>query len=185
MREILLIPYDHRLHLDPLYRMMMTPDEQALFMSSGRCNSLKEFDGWIQDRLRHTYQEFFMIGYPEENSVIGFLYASDMRIKDGHCKMGVYIVPSKRDIGVGAQATIVFLNYLFKFNPLRKVYTEVYDYNTASIQNHIDAGFQEEGLLKGYRYFDGKYHDLHIFSIDRQYFETTLAPLLKEHQRKR
>ncbi len=181
MREIQLIPYDHRLHLDALYQMMMTPDEQALFMTSGRCNSLKEFDGWIQDRLLHTYQEFFMIGYPEEKRAIGFLYACDMRVRDGHCKIGVYIVPSERGIGVGAHATIAFLNYLFRFNPLRKVYTEVYDYNTASIQNHIDAGFREEGLLKEYRYFDGKYFDLHIFSIERHHFETALAPLLKRH----
>lgn len=175
MKNIEMIPYDHRRHLEPLYSMMMAPSEQALFMTSGRCNSLKDFDGWIQDRLRYTYQEFYMIRYQGRDEVIGFIYASEMRMKDGHCKMGVYIVPSERHMGAGALATIKFLQYLFEYNPLRKVYTEVYDYNTESIRNHIDAGFTEEGLLKEYRYYAGKYHDLHIFSIERDYFEKTFS----------
>lgn len=179
MKNIVMIPYDHRRHLDALYDMMMTPSEQALFMTSGRCNSVKDFDGWIQDRLRHTYQEFYMIGYQGEERVIGFMYASEMRIRDGHCKIGVYIIPSERNMGIGALATIKFLKYLFEFNPLRKIYTEVYDYNEESIRNHIDAGFVEEGLLKEYRYHAGKYHDLHIFAISRDYFDRSFSTYCK------
>lgn len=40
------------------------------------------------------------------------------------------------------------------------------------------AGFLEEGVLKKYRYYNGKFHDLHILSMDRKRFYTTLRGVI-------
>lgn len=177
-----MIPYDHKLHLEALYAMMMGPDEQMLFMATARCCSLKEFDNWIERRMHDTYHDFFMIKYDDEQRAIGFVYAAEMRVLDGHCKITTFLLPEERNMGIGALVTITFLRYLFDTYPLRKVFTDVYDYNVDSLRNHRDANFQEEGLLKEYRFYAGKYHDLHVFSLSRDYFYQMLCPLLNENR---
>ena len=180
MRKIQLIPYNHAQHLESLYEMMMDPDEQMLFMATLRCNSLRSFDGWIEQRMHDTYHDFFMIKYAGDQRVIGFVYATEMRIIDAHCKIATYILPAERRIGIGALATITFLRFLFDTYPLNQVFSEVYDYNADSLQNHIDAHFHEDGVLKEYRFYAGRYHDLHIFSLSRASFDSTLSPLLRQ-----
>ena len=62
------------------------------------------------------------------------------------------------------------MDYLFKNYSLRKIYSPTFAYNLDSYKAQLDAGMQEEGRLKEYRYYDGKYHDLIILAITREEF---------------
>lgn len=68
-----------------------------------------------------------------------------------------------------ARAEFLF-NLDFVDYPIRKVYFEIYDYNTQSLSSNLQAGFTEEGCLKEYRYHNGVFHDLHILAMSRQDF---------------
>lgn len=74
-------------------------------------------------------------------------------------------------MGIGAMATLSFMKQLFKQYPLRKIYVDIYDYNQESLKSNISAGFEIEGVLKEYRYLNGKYHSLNVLSISRECFE--------------
>jgi len=51
MKPLRLVRYDHRKHLEMLFDIMTSPEEQAMFLNHTVSNSLKDFDGWIQDNL--------------------------------------------------------------------------------------------------------------------------------------
>ena len=69
------------------------------------------------------------------------------------------------------------MNHLFTYYNLNKIFTEVYEFNTPSIKLHNTFGFSKEGHLKDYKYYNGKYHDMIIFSITRRNFYERIEEL--------
>ena len=65
---------------------------------------------------------------------------------------------------------MIFLNYIFKYYPIRKIFCSLFDYNNISKKVLKTAGFQLEGCLKQYRYFNREYHDMSIYALFRNEF---------------
>lgn len=168
MKQLKFVRYDHRHHLEKLFSWMNDPAEQAMFLTHSSSNSLRDFDGWLQDRLKFFYHEFFVIE-TEDSQPIGMVYSYDQKLRDGHCKVAVYVAPQWRN-GPGAMAAIRMLDYLFCYYPFRRVYCEIYSYNSRSLSNTLQCGFEETGRLKEYRYHAGRYHDLVLLTISREQF---------------
>ena len=93
----------------------------------------------------------------------------------------IFLNKKYRDVGVGALCGVQFLDELFSNYPLRKIYIDVYDYNKQSLACNLGIGFVEEGCLKGYRYNNGEYHDMHLLSITREKFYEKAGGFLKRH----
>jgi RimJ/RimL family protein N-acetyltransferase len=106
---------------------------------------------------------------------IGYVHNYDFSMRDGRCKLVVFIDESYREFGIGAIAAISFMRKLFDDYPIRRMYLDIYDYNKESLVSNLKAGFKEEGVIKNYRYHDGSFYDLHILSMDRKTFETKLG----------
>lgn len=176
MKHLNFVRYDHRYHLELLYAWMNDPAEQAMFLTHSTSNSLREFEGWLQDRLKYFYHEFFVI-QTVDGQPIGIIYSYDQKLLDGHCKVGVYVVPQWRN-GPGALAAVQMLDYLFCYYPLRRIYCEIYSYNRQSLSSTLQCGFEETGRLKEYRYHAGQYHDLVILTISREQFLDRWQPIL-------
>lgn len=162
--------------LDSLFSMMLSSD-QYLFSTIISINSKEEFEEWLRSQIRNFFHEFKVIFF--EGKAVGFLYAYEFTLKDLHCKLCMDICDTLRGIGVGGIAAIMYLDYLFDTYPLRKVYSTVYEYNKQSLLSNIRAGFCEEGVLKEYRYYNGKYYDMHFFSITRERFATNLKKIAR------
>lgn len=63
----------------------------------------------------------------------------------------------------------LFLRYLFRHWPLRKIYLESVEFNAPQFASAVDAGlFKEEGRLKDHHYFDGTFWDLITYAIYRE-----------------
>jgi len=159
---------------------MTSPEEQRMFLNHIVSNSLRDFDGWLQDNLKLFYHEFFIIE-SDEGEVMGFVYSYDKHLQDGHCKIAMYIVPAWRNSGISAMAVFQFIDYLFRYYPLRRINCDVYNYNAESLRNIKQFGFESTGCLKEYRFYDGAYHDLELFSITRDYFMEHWKNLLVSH----
>ena len=71
------------------------------------------------------------------------------------------------------------MKQLFLRYPLRKLYSTVYEYNSESLQSNLAAGFEVEGMLKDYRYFNGRYYGLYYLSISKDKFEKTIGKLVR------
>ena len=169
MMELHMIRYDHRKHLEWLFEQMSSPKEQVMFIKNNNFNSIRDFDGWIQDNLKYFFYDFFVIETSDQK-LVGFVYSYDASMKDGHCKMTVYIGEKYRNIGVGAY--------------VRRIYCEVYEYNSNSLNSLVQCGLEETGRIKEYRYYDGKYHDLILLTITRTTFENKLKKYIDDKREK-
>lgn len=173
-----LIRYNHEKHLRVLYQIMMDPEEQHLFLNHHTCNSLKEFDAWLDGRLRDFYHEFFLI--EDENDIIaGIIYSYKFSPENGHCNVSIYIRPEYQGSGLGASAGLLFLDFLFRNYSLRRVNTEIYAYNKQSLDSQKSCGFEITGEIPEYRYYDGSYHDLILMTIRRGDFYNKCSAFIR------
>lgn len=180
-KKLKLVRYDNRKHCDALFRYMMDQDEQIMFLTHTVSNSIRDFDCWIQDQLKYFYQEFFVLE-SEQEELVGIMYSYDDHIKDGHCKIGVYIVPKWRWIGTGAMAGLQLMNYLFQYYPYRQIYCDVYSYNNESFHSLLQCGFEQTGYYREYRYYNGEYYDLLLLTMSRIRFQEQYASLFIQNE---
>ena len=174
MYDIQLINVD-MLRDAPILFNYIDADDQYLFFTKTTFTTQNKFRKWLMHKFQTAYHDFYMIRYRTE--IIGFVHNYNFNVLDGRCTITVYIDKTYRKSGLGAYAAVKFMGVLFQTYPLRKIYATVYDYNTASLKMIISAGFSKEGTLHAYRYFDDKYADLHILSLDRETFNKKLGKL--------
>lgn len=176
MNDIMLYPMDINKDIHNIYKYMIS-DEQYMFSSNIVINSKKEFSEWLSSRLNDEFHDFYTIYL--KGDCIGFVYDYEFSLKNGHCKIVSFIDERYRNVGYGGIASVMFIKKLFQRYPLRKVYSTVYEYNEQSFLNNCKAGFVEEGFLRKFRYYNGNYYGLHIFSIERGQFFETIGRLVK------
>lgn len=160
--------------------LMMTDDDQYLFSTCVLCNTERDFSNWLADRLRGNFHDFYVITDGSTTGTpIGFAYDYDFSLRDGHCKLCVYVSKDYRTLGLGGIAAVSFMDLLFNSYPLRKVYSTIYEYNQQSLQSNLRFGFTAEGVVEKFRYHNGQYHSLHYLSMSRQQFEKIRSKLMR------
>jgi RimJ/RimL family protein N-acetyltransferase len=97
----------------------------------------EEFPQEFQADSNGHYHIFMLIEHQRSSQIIGFIYSYDPQFVDGHCYLAVFIDRDWRKRGYGAEATCLFLNYLFTYFSFRKVYADTYSYNSL-IKSHIN-----------------------------------------------
>lgn len=180
MEKIKLERFNYRKYLIPLFDMMQSGDDSMLFSTKFTCNTYESFELFLKTNFQGYYHEFFIIEAENEFGLKGFLYSYDYHPQDGVLKICVVIDKKYRKSGIGAQATIEFMDYLFKNYSLRKIYSPTFSYNTESYKAQLDAGMVEEGRYKEYRYYDSNYHDLIILAITKEDFYKRYSSILNE-----
>ena len=105
---------------------------------------------------------------PNENRdrFAGLVVAYNSNSQDGFCYMAAI---TDKTFGSGTvEAVALFLRYLFKYWPIRKIYLESVEYNIPQYASAIKLGiFKEEGRLRNHHYFDDRYWDLVFLAIYR------------------
>ena len=180
MERIKLERFNYRKYLIPLFDMMQSGDDSMLFSTKFTYNTYESFELFLKTNFQGYYHEFFVIEAENEFGLKGFLYSYDYHPQDGVLKICVVIDKKYRKSGIGAQATIEFMDYLFKNYSLRKIYSPTFSYNTESYIAQLDAGMVEEGRYKEYRYYDSNYHDLIILAITKEDFYKRYSSILNE-----
>lgn len=169
-------PFDPQRDMEPIFRLYQDPQEQALFAQRVPITSVDEFAEWFGTNMRTSYHDFHVVEDPSAgHRMAGFVFSYDYHPFDLHCKVCLYTVPAYRGTGLAGVMGASFIDELFAIYPLRKVYALVYDYNGASLQSNLQAGFVEEGVLRDYRYLGGSYHDCHVLALTREAFYERLA----------
>ncbi len=168
--NLVLRKFNFRTDLEDLFNLMTDSKDQMLFHGRMQINSLPDFERWMINNMTHVYHDFYVIADKSSYNIVGYVYSYEYRVYDGHCKVCIFIKSKYRDIGVGALCGIRFLNEIFSSYPIRKIFIDVYDYNKQSLASNLDAGFQEEGCLKEFRYENGRYYDLHLLGLTREAF---------------
>ena len=163
----------------PFLFAAMTAEDQYLYSTKLSFFSIQDFERWFCCRIKNEFHDFLIVKDAHSLKALGYVHNYDFSLIHGHCKMVVYIIPERRETGIGGIAAITFMKELFSAYPIRKIYSTVYDYNKESLRSNFNAGFIEEGTLKDYRYYDGNYHSIHYLSMSREQFERTISKFVK------
>lgn len=162
-----------------VYRLFTEPRINGNIMNKPDHNDFQSFKKWLLDCISERFNDFFVV-YDSE-VFVGVAYTYDFRLIDGHTCLSIAVRQEFVGTGVGAQMALAVIGRIFRDYPLRKVFMEVYSDNERCYESLNDAGLRNEARLKEYRFRDGRYEDLLIFSVDRENFrdiESSLCPSL-------
>jgi RimJ/RimL family protein N-acetyltransferase len=98
----------------------------------------------------------------------GLVFDYDRMLDDGFTKSTTLLDEEFVGAGVGATASVLFWDWLFRSFPFRKVYFDVFGYNPTVLRLLRRIGLVEEGVLKADRYWNGRYWDTHILALYRE-----------------
>ena len=167
LKNIKLIPYEEK-YFYYIYECYQEYNSRYLFTNELVIQSKREMWDYLKKKIASTYHEI-MIAMDNTNSKpIGFVYSYNYNIYNEYLYITLYIRTKERNSILGAEVGAIFLDYLFKYYPIRKIYCTVYDYNKNSMKFLKNAGFKAEGILKKHRYFNNQYHDMHIMALYRK-----------------
>jgi RimJ/RimL family protein N-acetyltransferase len=82
-------------------------------------------------------------------------------------EVGYQVHPSARGRGVATEATCILVNHLFNVRPVERIQATVVVGNAASGRVLEKAGMTQEGALRSVSFVNGRYHDMHLYSIVR------------------
>lgn len=74
------------------------------------------------------------------------------------------------DEGGAEESCRLLLNYGFKELGLRKIWTEIYEFDKKKYQLYHKMGFHEDGILRSQYYYDGKWWDSYMLSLINEEF---------------
>ncbi len=166
--KLSMMQYDPARDYGSVYRLFTDPDVNPLILFKPDHNDSVSFRKWLDESLCTTMNDF-MVFY-QEKEFLWIAYSYQFSPLDGHCRFTSAVQPEFQNTGVGALIAFQFLDHMFKHYPLRKIYFHVYSYNQHSLDCVRMLTDREEGILREYHYYDGAYHDLHIFAVTRQQF---------------
>lgn len=163
-------------HVPMLYLWRNSSDFMELCSTRRNQISAEAFRVELQSDLKKDRHHQFLIVRKDE--LIGTLYSYNLNRTDGYVFVTIFIAERWRSSGYGAEAMIVFLEYLFREYGLHKVYAEAYSYNSESLHALSNGGFIEEGRFVGHRLLHEKRYDLVRFAFFRGQIGES-APLVK------
>lgn len=168
-KNIRLKPYEKR-DFDFAYKCYQDYDSRPLFTNDFNIISRDEFVDYIDKKANYSFHDFMIIIDVLTNLPIGFIYTYNFNRQNDYIFFAIYLEKKSRNNMNVAVTSMIFFNYIFKYYPIRKIYCSLFDYNNISKKVLKTAGFQLEGCLKQYRYFNREYHDMSIYALFRNEF---------------
>jgi RimJ/RimL family protein N-acetyltransferase len=151
--------------LSDLYRWSTDTRSLLLWLNRRDLVTFDEFVSQTEWRLKHATLVQLIIHESGTETPVGTIFAYDASIGDGYAFGTIYIDEPYRRKRYGLQALCLFIDYLFTYFPLRKLYSDVYAYNIHSLSVMRAAGVVQEGCFREHRYHAGRYEDLYRFSL--------------------
>ena len=167
--KLIMRDYNSNSDFGEVYRLFTNLKINHLIINKVSYNSMDVFSKWFHHHLEKEFHDF-KVFFTQNNSFVGFAYSYDFDPLNGHCLFTVVVTPEYQESGAGAFLAKTFLEFLFVNYNLRMVYIHVYSNNNMSLRCIESIGFNLNGLLKEYRYYNGEYVDLYIYSLTRDHF---------------
>jgi len=161
-RRFCLIPLAPR-HLPLLYELSVIDQSSFRWRFRGRVPPMEAF---VEALHSGVLCQFAIVPTSRPDDFAGLVVAYSYHPQGQYCYLAVLANPAA---GAGVlEGVALFLRYLFRFWPLRKIYLEVPEFNLPQYQSAVTAGLlKQEGCLVGHDYFAGRHWDLFIYAIYR------------------
>jgi RimJ/RimL family protein N-acetyltransferase len=144
-----------------------------------------EWHGWHDPHVwRHRWSENGLAGSAGGTLMIirsgepaGFISWRQVTTGASHCwELGISVAPQARGQGVGNQAHQQIVRYLFRHTLVNRIQAATEITNLAEQRSLEKAGFTREGVMRGFGYRDGRWHDNVLYSVLRDEVDLTVAP---------
>ncbi len=120
----------------------------------------------------------FAIVDKDTNKAIGICGLHDLDDVHRRATLGIFIGDKTYwNQGIGAEATSLLVDYGFSILNLNYVGLDVVEYNHRAISCYEKIGFKYAGKRRKYMFMAGKYHDMLIYDILAEEFE---SPFVKK-----
>ena len=156
--------------LELFYKWRSDIAELHLWSMLRRVTSLKEFEPEF-DRLLAGNATFVVV-LKETGGEAGFVQAYGFNLEQGWASFMMYMDRACRAPGVTLEAGLLLMSYLFDSFPLRKLYAEVFEYNTESERILLRLGFVEEARLREHVWYRDRYWDHLRLALYREKWES-------------
>ncbi|MEG6567857.1 GNAT family protein [Thermoanaerobacterium saccharolyticum] len=128
---------------------------------------------WLSKRANPNESGEFAIIYNETKEYIGNISYGNVDWKNRHCEIAIVIGEEKyRNRGLGSEAVMTLLDFIFNELNLHRVELKVYDFNERAIRCYEKCGFKKEGLLREVVYKHGRYINEWLMSIVKDEFSS-------------
>jgi UDP-4-amino-4,6-dideoxy-N-acetyl-beta-L-altrosamine N-acetyltransferase len=136
----------------------------------------EEHRAWFERsrNSKHSSHLLFLHG----DRPLGTVNVRDIDHINGRCVWGFYIGDPGAPKGSGVAMACLAIDYIFNTIGMRKICSEAFAFNTASINYHGKLGFCEEGRLRAHQLKEGKYEDIIIFGLFRHEWEEVRPRLI-------
>jgi RimJ/RimL family protein N-acetyltransferase len=151
-----------------LFRFRTDPQYLHLWHLNPYIPTYEKYAAQMEQMIDTFFDAFMMVEANNADSPIGFVYSYDMNRTNGYAFACTFVTSSTR--GKGAIATVLFMDYLFKTIPMRKIYVDVLAYNHLSLKTCLNGGFIKEGCFKQHHWFGDRYWDMYRLALYRDAF---------------
>ncbi len=159
-------------YLAEIYEIYSDQDQRLNILPTRQYLTIEQFEPVFKRHIEKKYAEFKLI-FDQKDNLIGFALAYDYMKNDSHMKITVYIKPKFQSRFYGLFAAAKFMDYLFRFYNVRKIFTEVFAFNSVSLKIHDALGLTKEACLKEYKYYNGTRITICIFIRYPEPFSTS------------
>lgn len=161
-----------------LWQCRTHPDILYLWMQGRSLPTFEQYTQELDGSLSGKFLTTLLIETLSGSAPVGYVVAYDFSPFDHTTFINIVIHPTYVQYGWAAEASILFLNYLFTFFDLRKASMEVFAFNHLALEPLLQMGAHVEGRFLGQRYYQGAYHDVIRLAIMREEWDQ-IAPRLK------
>jgi UDP-4-amino-4,6-dideoxy-N-acetyl-beta-L-altrosamine N-acetyltransferase len=125
--------------------------------------------------------ESFAIVEKDNNKAIGICGLVNVDVVHRHAQFGIFIGDKTYwNRGIGTEATLLTLDHAFNNINLNNVSLEVYSFNQRAIHCYEKVGFKYVGRRRDYIFKAGKYHDVLIYDMLAEEFQSPYVNQLFE-----
>jgi RimJ/RimL family protein N-acetyltransferase len=108
----------------------------------------------------------FVVTARDNNTPVGLVVAYNADLRNRFCYVAACLSPHLILSGVGVEAVLLVMRYVFHCWEFRKIYIEAPDLNFDQYRGGESLGlFTEEGRLRDHTYMGGRYWDMHILAL--------------------
>jgi RimJ/RimL family protein N-acetyltransferase/acyl carrier protein len=146
-----------------LYRLLTSGDQLVRYRLRGMTPSPESFHQFVWDRVVAQFVAVTRQGQP-----VGVVSCFDPDFRNRYAYVAAVADPAMQGNGLMAEATRLFVTYLFGEFDLRKLYAESLEPNYEQFAHGAGRLFEVEGRLREHEYLGGRYVDALLLAAHRE-----------------
>lgn len=157
-----------------LHEMINDPEIEKMTGGGGFPVSLYQQKKWFES-IQNRRNELRLMIDTENNGTIGLISLTDIDLKNRTAEFHYKLATSKnlKGKGYGTKALSALIEYAFMQMNLNCIYSGNIEYNNVTERIKEKLGFKKEGVLRERVFKNGKYFNIHVWSLLRSDWEST------------